>query len=148
MINGKRGQGTHSTKICADKYPKCLKIYKPKLSAQAQKFGISMKKRLHSTTIVRAWYKFQLSPNHPPDLIAGTPLPVESENPKERKMMKKMLKKDACAATAATGAMQVLVQPQLLRKVCHIIAKAIAAEMSRKTERKWFVSSSSSSCSF
>ena len=34
-------------------------------------------------------------------------------------------------------------QPQLLRKVCHIIAKAIAAEMSRKTERKWFVSSSS-----
>ena len=52
----------------------------------------------------------------------------------------KMLKKDE--------------QPQLLRKVCHIIAKAIAAaaaetyascsaEMSRKTERKWFVSSSS-----
>ena len=44
--------------------------------------------------------------------------------------MKKSLKKDE--------------QPQLLRKVCHIIAKAIAAEMSRKTERKWFVSSLSS----
>jgi hypothetical protein len=112
------------------------------LSAQAQKFGISMKKGF----IGRA---FQLSPYDPPDLKAGTPLPVESENPKERKMMKKMLKKDACAAAAATEVLvQVLVQPQLLRKVCHIIAKAIAAEMSRKTERKWFVSSSSSSCSF
>ena len=48
--------------------------------------------------------KSQLSPYDPPDPIAGTPLPVESENPKERKMMKKMLKKDACAAAAATGA--------------------------------------------
>ena len=28
----------------ADKYPKYPKIYLPKLSAQAQKFGISMKK--------------------------------------------------------------------------------------------------------
>ena len=59
-------------------------------------------KRLHWTTIVRAWDKFQLSPYDPPYLIAGTPLPVESENPKERKMMKKCSKK-TCAA-AATGA--------------------------------------------
>ena len=102
-----------------------------------------------SAQIVHAWEKFHLSPYDPTDLKADTPLPVESENPKERKMMKKMLKKDACAAAAATEVLvQVLVQPQLLRKVCHIIAKAIAAEMSRKTERKWFVSSSSSSCSF
>ena len=47
-INGKHGQGTHSTKMGADKsaekYRKCPKIYKPKLSAQAQKFGILMKK--------------------------------------------------------------------------------------------------------
>ena len=28
----------------ADKYPECPKIYLPKLSAQAQKFGIFMKK--------------------------------------------------------------------------------------------------------
>ena len=28
----------------AEKYPKCPKIYLPNLSAQAQKFGISMKK--------------------------------------------------------------------------------------------------------
>ena len=67
------------------------------------------------------------------------PLPVESENPKERKMMKKCSKKTCAAAAHCTQ-----LQPQLLRKVCHIIAKAIAAEMSRKTERKWFVSSSSS----
>ena len=61
---------------------------------------------------------------------------------------KKCSKKTHVPLLLCTGAMQVLVQPQLLRKVCHIIAKAIAAEMSRKTERKWFVSSSSSSCSF
>ena len=36
-------QETHSTKI-SWKYPKCPKIYLPNLSAQAQKFGISMKK--------------------------------------------------------------------------------------------------------
>jgi hypothetical protein len=40
------GQGTHSTKMGADKLPenKCPKIYLPNLSAQAQKFGILMKK--------------------------------------------------------------------------------------------------------
>ena len=32
------------TKMGADKYPECPKIYLPKLSAHAQKFGISMKK--------------------------------------------------------------------------------------------------------
>ena len=72
-------------------------------------------------------------------LLASSTLPVESENPKERKMMKKCSKKTCAAAAHCTQ-----LQPQLLRKVCHIIAKAIAAEMSRKTERKWFVSSSSS----
>jgi hypothetical protein len=43
---GKHGQGTHSTKMGADKLFKnaCPKIYLSKLSAQAQKFGISMKK--------------------------------------------------------------------------------------------------------
>ena len=48
MINGKNGQGTHSTKMGAGKLaensPKCPKTYLPKLSAQAQKFKILMKK--------------------------------------------------------------------------------------------------------
>ena len=35
------------------KYLKCPKIYLPKLSAQAQKFGILMKKRLHWASVVR-----------------------------------------------------------------------------------------------
>ena len=35
------------------KNPNCPKIYVPKLSAQAQKFGISMKKRLHWASVVR-----------------------------------------------------------------------------------------------
>ena len=49
-INGKHGQGTHSTKIGADKsakntpnaiHPKCDSLQMPKkLSAQAQKFGM------------------------------------------------------------------------------------------------------------
>ena len=47
MINRKDGH-THSTKMGADKLtkdtPKCPKIYLPKLSVQAQKFRISMKK--------------------------------------------------------------------------------------------------------
>ena len=30
--------------MVGQKYPKCPKIYLPKLSAKAQKFGISMKK--------------------------------------------------------------------------------------------------------
>ena len=72
-------------------------------------------------------------------LLASSTIPIESENLKERKMMKKCSKKTCAAAAHCTQ-----LQPQLLRKVCHIIAKAIAAEMSRKTERKWFVSSSSS----
>ena len=29
----------------AEKYPKCFKTYLPKLFAQAQKFGVSMKKK-------------------------------------------------------------------------------------------------------
>ena len=33
--------------------PKCPKMYLHKLSAQAQKFGISMKKRLHWASVVR-----------------------------------------------------------------------------------------------
>ena len=33
--------------------PKCPKMYVPKLSAQAQKYGISMKKRLHWASVVR-----------------------------------------------------------------------------------------------
>ena len=45
--NGTHGRGTHSTKMGADslagKYPKCPKIYRPNLSAQAKKFWISMK---------------------------------------------------------------------------------------------------------
>ena len=48
LNNGKHGQGTHSTKTGADKLseknPKCPKIYLPKLSVQAQKFWILMKK--------------------------------------------------------------------------------------------------------
>ena len=36
--------GTHSAKIVKPKYHKCPKIYKPNLSAQAQKIGISLKK--------------------------------------------------------------------------------------------------------
>ena len=42
MNNEKHGQGTNTTKICADK---SAKIFLPKLSDQAQKFGISMKKK-------------------------------------------------------------------------------------------------------
>ena len=57
-MNGKHGQGTHNTKMGADKvfgkYPKCPKLYLPKLSAQAQKFEILMKKRrLHWVSVVR-----------------------------------------------------------------------------------------------
>ena len=51
---------THCTKMGADKLaenttnaPKS-EIYLPKLSAQAQKFGISLKKKLHWASIVRA----------------------------------------------------------------------------------------------
>ena len=44
MINGKHGQGTHSTKMGADKSAETPKIYLPKLSDQAKKFGIMMKK--------------------------------------------------------------------------------------------------------
>ena len=50
LINNKQAQGIHSTKMGADKSaennPECPKIYLPKFSAQAQKFGISMKKGL------------------------------------------------------------------------------------------------------
>ena len=35
------------------KYTKCPRIYMPNLSAQAQKFGISLKKRLHWASVVR-----------------------------------------------------------------------------------------------
>ena len=45
---GKHGQGTHCTKMGADSLaentPKCPRIYLPNLSAQPQKFWISMKK--------------------------------------------------------------------------------------------------------
>jgi hypothetical protein len=48
LIDGKNGQGTHCTKMGADKSakntPNASKIYLPKLSAQVQKFGILMKK--------------------------------------------------------------------------------------------------------
>ena len=44
MINGKHGQGTHSTKMGANKSAETPKIYLPKLSDQAKKFGIMMKK--------------------------------------------------------------------------------------------------------
>ena len=37
MINGKHGQGTHSTKM-GRKYPKCPQEFRPNLSAKAQKF--------------------------------------------------------------------------------------------------------------
>ena len=43
MINGTHGQGTHSTKMGADKSAENT-TNAPNLSAQAQKFGISMKK--------------------------------------------------------------------------------------------------------
>jgi hypothetical protein len=56
---GKHGQGTHSTKMGADKLFKnaCPKIYLSKLSAQAQKFGISMKKGFigHPYSVNKAW---------------------------------------------------------------------------------------------
>ena len=51
------GQGTHSTKMGADKLAEDTpnaRICLPKLSAQDQKFGISMKKRLHWASLVRA----------------------------------------------------------------------------------------------
>ena len=38
------------------KYPKCPKIYLLKLSAQAQKFGISINKRLHWASVVLVHY--------------------------------------------------------------------------------------------
>ena len=48
MINGKHGQGTHSTKMGADKWtentPNAPKSYLPELSAHGQKFRNSMKK--------------------------------------------------------------------------------------------------------
>ena len=40
MNNGKHGQGTHCTKVGAD----CLAENTTNLLAQAQKFGVSMKK--------------------------------------------------------------------------------------------------------
>ena len=42
LINEKHGQGTYSTKMGADKSAEIPQM--PNLSAQAQKFGISMKK--------------------------------------------------------------------------------------------------------
>ena len=36
----------------AENTPKCPKTYLPKLSTQAQKFGISMKKGLHWASVV------------------------------------------------------------------------------------------------
>ena len=51
MINGKHGQGTHSNKMGADKYPR---IYKPNLSAQAQKLLDFNEKRLHWASVVPA----------------------------------------------------------------------------------------------
>ena len=44
MINEKNGQGTHSTKVGADKSAESPKIYLPKLYDQARKFGILMEK--------------------------------------------------------------------------------------------------------
>ena len=49
--NGTHGQGTHSTKMGADipaenMYPKCLKTFQAKMSAQAQKFETSEKSSL------------------------------------------------------------------------------------------------------
>jgi hypothetical protein len=48
LNKGKHGQGTHCTKMGADnfgrQYSKCPRIYLPNLSAQVQKFWISMKK--------------------------------------------------------------------------------------------------------
>ena len=110
-------------------------------------------------SLVFRWKKASLD-NHSPCLGQIPTVPIWSAVPDSRhpstgrkwksqgeKDDEKMLKKDVCRCCYRC-LLQVLVQPQLLRKVCHIIAKAIAAEMSRKTERKWFVSSSSSSCSF
>ena len=96
--------------------PKWVLINQPKmpqiLSAQivcpSPKVWYLDEKRLHWTTIVRAWDKFQLSPYDPPALIAGTPLPVESENPKERKMMKKCSKKTCAAAATGAGATSIV----------------------------------------
>ena len=46
--NMDKAQGTHCTKMCADKLaennPKCPKIYLPNLSAQAKKLGFQWKK--------------------------------------------------------------------------------------------------------
>ena len=60
MNNGKHGQGTHITKMGAESLaentpndPKFIcPICLPNLSAQAQKFWISMKKRLHWASVV------------------------------------------------------------------------------------------------
>ena len=54
----KYGQGTHSTNMGADKLtentPNAPKLMS-KLSAQAQKFGILMKKKLHWASVVRGY---------------------------------------------------------------------------------------------
>ena len=44
MINGKHEQGTHITKMGADKSAEIPKIYLPNLHDQAKKFGIMMEK--------------------------------------------------------------------------------------------------------
>ena len=56
----KHGQGTHSTNMGADKLtentpnaPKLMHL--SKLSAQAQKFRISMKNKLHWSSVVRGY---------------------------------------------------------------------------------------------
>ena len=54
MINGKPGQGTHSTKICAeklDKISKCNKIVCP-----IKKICNSYEKRLHLASVIRVWW--------------------------------------------------------------------------------------------
>jgi hypothetical protein len=54
MENVDKGLTTKiGTDSLAENNPKCPKIYLPNLSVQAQKFGISMKKRLHWVSVVR-----------------------------------------------------------------------------------------------
>ena len=46
------------------KYPKCPEIYLPNLSVQVQKFGTSIKKRLHWASVVRDFFPFYVSLGH------------------------------------------------------------------------------------
>ena len=53
MKNMDKGLTVPKWVLFGQKYPKCLRIYLPNLFAQAQKFCISMKKRLHWASVVR-----------------------------------------------------------------------------------------------